>query len=117
MIVTMFIIMMLIATIIFLFATAGMSILANEHFADIQEITNAKVTSMLRTVEISAVNNVDEIQFYLDNPGIMQQSIASELELNSHLTGCGVGFIPNYYPGKGKWFELYARFADDGKDM
>ena len=114
-IVTMFIIMMLIATIIFLFATAGMSILANEHFADIQEITNAKVTSMLRTVEISAVNNVDEIQFYLDNPGIMQQSIASELELNSHLTGCGVGFIPNYYPSKGKWFELYARFADDGK--
>lgn len=45
----MFIIMMLIATIIFLFATAGMSILANEHFADIQEITSAKVTSMLRT--------------------------------------------------------------------
>ena len=54
-IVTMFIIMMLIATIIFLFATAGMSILANEHFADIQEITNAKVTSMLRTVEISTL--------------------------------------------------------------
>ena len=108
-VVPMFIIMLLISSVVSIFAAAGMLVLIEEHFADMQELANAKVATMLRSVEISAVNNVDEVQFYLANPATMKKSLASELELNSHLTGCGVGFVPNYYPKKGKWYEVYAR--------
>ena len=31
-----------------------------------------------------------------------------ELKANHHIYGCGIGFVPDFYPQEGRWFEPYA---------
>jgi len=31
-----------------------------------------------------------------------------ELKANRHIHGCGLGFVPDYYPEEGRWLEPYA---------
>ena len=101
-----------ITLLVFLLATAGMRILSKQHYSDILDITNEKVEKMLVAVEVSAANVVDEVEYWIDTPQQALYALDSELSLNTHLIGCGVGFIPDYYPSEGKWFEPYAIYSD-----
>ena len=114
-ILTTLVTMLAISALVSLFAAAGITAVMDKHFHDNLELTNAQLSAMLSAVEISALNNVDEVQFYLNDPRRMSESLLSELEINHHLTGLGVGFEPNYYRSEGKWFEIYASFDANGE--
>lgn len=77
--------------------------------------TDGKVESVLTSVEVSAINNVDAIERALKNNKNIYDALANELKLNPHIVGCGVGFIPYYYEDKGQWFEPYAVREESGK--
>ena len=94
-------------------ASGTVSVL-KDHYRDILNMASERTAGMFRVVEISSANNIDEIYKHLSDPDQVASALVSELRLNPHITGCGIGFIPDYYPSKGHWFEPYARRYDDG---
>ena len=48
-------------------------------------------------------------------PAWMFETSRKLVEHNPFLHGCGVAFVPNFYPNKGYWFEPYAGRRPDGK--
>ena len=50
----------------------------------------------------------------IEQPAWMFESTRRLVEHNPFLHGCGVAFVPNYYPEKGYWFEPYAGRRPDG---
>ena len=71
-----------------------------------------KMETMLRAVEISAANNVAEIEDNLDSPAKVFDALEHELRLNKNYLGCFVAFEPDYYKSQGRWFEPYVKYSD-----
>ncbi len=78
------------------------------HFMDVMEITNDKMDIYLSSVEVSAGNIEDELSYNLHSPASVCSALIDELRLNPYVSGTGVGFVPNYFPQAGRWFEPYA---------
>lgn len=113
-ILVMLIVMTFTSGLVFLFAAGSILSMMTDHYQDILHLTSERTEGMLRLVEVSSANNVDEISKHLDYPDQVQLSLESELRLNPHIVGCAVAFIQNYYPQKGLWYEPYARWTEDG---
>ena len=111
----MLLLMSFISSLIYLFAQKEITDLTSVHYQDILETTNDKVEGMLDKVEVSAVNNLAEIQESLGTPEEVLNALEKELLLNPHIVGYGVGFNPDYYPEKGRWFEPYVARRDNGQ--
>ena len=106
--------MLVTSSLILIFSMTGITMLMDDHFDDIMDTTGEKVTGMLDIVEVSGSNVLDEVEYYVEYSDEIFTALVSELELNNRLTGCGVGFVEEYYPECGKWFEPYASFDDNG---
>ena len=101
--------------LLFVFSSRGTFSMMKDHYQDILNITNEQLEGMLNLVETSTVNNVDEIEQYLDTPDSLFDVLASELSLNPHIVGAAIAFLPDYYPERGLWFEPYASQRADGR--
>lgn len=112
---SMLLLMSFISSLIYLFAQKEITDLTSVHYQDILETTNDKVEGMLDKVEVSAVNNIAEIQESLGTPEEVLNALEKELMLNPHIVGYGVAFNPDYYPEKGRWFEPYVARRDNGQ--
>ena len=97
---------------VFLFDMAISKIESETRSQYIIDGIDGKFTTMLSGVEITATNNVAEFEENLDNPEKLCKAMEHELRFNNRYLGCGIGFEPDYYPGQGRWFELYVRFVD-----
>ncbi len=73
---------------------------------------SGRMETMLRAVEISAANNVAEIEANLDSPETVFGALEHELLLNKKYLGCFVAFEPDYYKSQGRWFEPYVKYSD-----
>ena len=76
------------------------------------EGVRGKLATTLKTVEISAENNIAEVEANLTSPEKVYDALEHELLLNRHYLGCCVAFEPNYFHSQGHWFEPYVRFDD-----
>lgn len=114
-ILSMLLLMSFIAGLIFFIAKSEISVLTSIHYQDILDHTNDKIEGMLNKVEVSAVNNIAEIQENLRSPEEVFDALEKELRLNPHIIGYGVGFTPDYFPEKGHWFEPYVARRDNGQ--
>ncbi len=101
--------------LVYLVAQSGMSYLTRGHYQEIMDFMGERVESVLSTVEVSAVNNVSEIDDHLSSPEDVFYALEKELNLNKHLVGCAVAFEPDFFPSQGRWFEPYAQFNDSGE--
>ena len=86
-------------------------------FGNMVEITNLRVNSMLTSVESAAINSAPDFQECIGHPERVGQVTEKVLARNPQLTGCGIGFKPNYFPKKGRWYELYAMRVDSTKTV
>ena len=77
--------------------------------------SNAQVSKMLSDVSTGTVNHVPEIEESLDNPDRMAVIMKRVVEQNPLIRSCGISFVDNYYPQKGRWFCPYAYRDDDGQ--
>ena len=111
----MLVTMSFISGLIFIWATASMVMMSQSHYHDVLDVTNQKVGKILTAVEVAAINNVSEIERNLDSPERVVTAMKGELELNPHVVGCGLAFVPDYYPQQGHWFEPYVVRREDGK--
>ena len=102
----------LIISSVLLIIFAGFKVQAEMHAHDMMSIINGKMEAMVTSVEVSAKNNVCEIEANLDSPTKVFDTLEKELQINPHYLGCAVAFEPDYFPSQGRWFEPYACYRD-----
>ncbi len=73
---------------------------------------NGPMETMVTMVEVSARNNVYEVEENLSSPDKVFETLEKELRLNPHYLGCFVAFEASYYPSQGRWFEPYVFYSD-----
>ena len=77
--------------------------------------TSSYVSGMLSDVSVAATNHVSEIEENLDRPDKMTAIMKQVVEQNPRIHSCGISFVADYYPQKGRWFCPYAVKDEDGK--
>ncbi len=81
-----------------------------EHLADIE---NESVEKKLHDLQVAVHNSIDEVVEDMSHPDSVFAALTHKLQLNPQgVLGFGVGFVPNYYPERGPWFEPYAMWLD-----
>lgn len=113
-ILVMMLTMAVVSGIVYIFSTSGTMTMMEDHYQDILKMTDERVEGVLRIVEVSSANNVDEIRRHLGDTERLFSALENELRLNPHIVGCGISFVPNYFPDKGRWYEPYASRQADG---
>ena len=59
-------------------------------------------------VYVASVNTAPVIEDCLDQPDRMVELMKRMLKTNPRIRSCGISFVENYYPKKGRWFCPYA---------
>ena len=109
--------MSIISFLSFLVTASGIYASLKEHYADTIENISSNITSTLEKVEIAAANIADEVSRHISSPEDVISALAHEISVNRELAGCGVGFVPGFFPQKGRWFEPYADFTAEGASV
>jgi sigma-B regulation protein RsbU (phosphoserine phosphatase) len=105
--------MLIISIFLSLVSSARILVFSRTHYSDIMDKAQGNLAMVMSKVEVSADNIIDELSWHLSTPEIVISTLQYELNTNRHLKGCGLGFVPDYYPSQGRWFEPYALNADD----
>ena len=58
---------------------------------------------------VASVNTAPVIEENLGRPDKIQEIIDRMLRKNPYMRGCGISFVENYYPKKGRWFCPFCR--------
>ncbi len=98
--------------LVLLIVIAGERVQAGMHAIDMINNINRQMETMVTTVEVSARNNVNEIEENLSSPDRVIKTLKKELRLNPHYLGCFVAFEADYYASQGRWFEPYVFYRD-----
>ena len=77
--------------------------------------SNANVARVLSIVYIGTLGHVAEIEGNLDYPDKLPAIIKDVVSSNPYIRSCGISFVDNYYPQKGRWYCPYAIKADSGR--
>ena len=106
--------MTIISVFVFLVAASGILVFSKAHYSDILEKANRDLALTMSKVEVSADNIIDELCWHLATPELVLSTMEYELNVNRHVYGCGIGFVEDFYPAVGRWYEPYA-LNDGGK--
>ena len=110
---TVLVIMAIISVLVFMVATAGLHLFSKAHYSDIMDKTKGDMAQIMSMVEVSANNIMDELSWHLATPELVLSTLQYELNVNRHIYGCGIGFVPDFYPQEGRWYEPYVLNAGD----
>ena len=105
---TLLVTMAAIAGIIYIFSKNAMITEAENRYHGFMALTNKTMDNVLSVVEMAASSKLVEVEDDLDRPDRMTAILSDMVQKNPYIVGCGLAFEPNYYPHRGKWFELYA---------
>ena len=108
------VLMALVSFFVFIVSQMAMLRQSQAHYEDTLELTDDRVTAMLRSVEVSAANIREGAERALLWKRDIYESLERELRLNPDLVGCAVAFVPDYFPDQGHWFEPYVVRLPDG---
>ena len=98
--------------LVLLIIISGERVQAEMHARDMINNINGRMETMVTSVEVSARNNVYEIEGNLSSPERVYETLQRELKMNPHYLGCFAAFEANYYASQGRWFEPYAFYRD-----
>ena len=112
-VITVFVIMTIISILVFLVSTSGLLAYSKTHYSDIMDKARGNLALVMSKVEVSAENIIDELSWHLATPELVASTLQYELNTNRHIYGCGIGFVPDYYPEQGRWYEPYAIVEGD----
>ena len=95
---------------LFIFALGGSFIVDDEQqrHENMLEISSERIRQMTSEVSIGAQNLIPQVEESLDNPDRLQMLLERALKQNPGMRSCGISFIENYYPQKGRSFVPYA---------
>ena len=66
------------------------------------------VSRVLSDVYVGTINHVPEIEENLDRPDYLMKLTERIVEQNPRIRSCGISFVENYYPQKGRCYMPYA---------
>ena len=107
-VITVLVTMTIISVFVFLVAASGILVFSKAHYSDILEKANRDLALTMSKVEVSADNIIDELCWHLATPELVLSTMEYELNVNRHVYGCGIGFVEDFYPAVGRWYEPYA---------
>lgn len=81
------------------------------HIALLDESVES-VSSVLSEVYVGTVNHVPEIEESLEQPDRLPALMQRIVTLNPRIRSCGLSFVENYYPQKGRTYMPYAVRTD-----
>ena len=101
-------------TALWLFALGGSFAQEEEayrHEAMIQA-TAEEINHVASDVYVAVCNQVPEIEESLDRPDRLMKLVERIIAQNPGIRSCGISFVENYYPGKGRCYMPYAVWRD-----
>ena len=108
------VIMLLMAAVIIWFFTMMAKVLYAETFRNSLYTTDEYAERVFSDVEVAVHNNIKAIEMRLERPDLIKQVMAGMVRDNRRIRSCGVSFVENYYPNKGRLFCPYAWRDDNG---
>lgn len=81
-------------------------------YVGMMNVASEKIAKTIRGMEMSAMNEFDEVEKHLDSPESVIAALESKTNLNPEVRGYFAAFEPNYFPEKGQWFEPYVHHVD-----
>jgi len=96
------------------FASRGIREEAQHRAEAEMQITSQQIKTVLTAVEVPIGNMVWAIERHLSQPDSLYAMARRIIEQNPTIVGCGVAFVADYYPEKGRWFEPYVAKRPDG---
>ena len=97
-------------TAFWLFALGASFVLEEEtyrHEAMIQA-TAEHINHVISDIYVAVNNQMPEIEESLDRPDRMMKLVERTVAQNPRIRSCGISFVENYYPGKGRGYMPYA---------
>ena len=74
-----------------------------------------EIRRVISDVYSGTINHVPEIEESLGNPDRLYALMERVVRLNTRIHSCGISFMEDYYPQKGRWFAPYAVRCADGQ--
>lgn len=110
-----FLVLMGLASYIFYKVGKESFLIASENIcSEYLESHTESVRRILSDIYVASVNTAPVIEEHLNQPDQLQNIMERMVELNPYLRSCGISFIENYYPQKGRWYCPYAVRNEDG---
>ena len=81
---------------------------AEKRFQIVVTRAHREVQRRLSEVYVANVNNVHEIERDIDDPDKLYDHLERIVRQNPYIVSCGLLFIPDYYPEKGRFFVPFA---------
>ena len=108
---------MMSALAIFIYYITGSVLLESEASTIKNSMKSAErsISDMMSDVMVATDNNVFDIERNLSKPDEMQAIVERIVKQNKHIRSCGISFIENYYPSKGRQFCPYAWRSDSSE--
>ena len=76
------------------------------------EISAEQVSRMASDVSAGALNLIPQVEESLDNPARLEMLLERILKQNPGMRSCGISFVENYYPQKGRSYVPYVYRRD-----
>lgn len=76
-------------------------------------VESLEIQNVMTSVEVAVKNHVWVVESMLEHPDSLYTVEHRFVRENEQIWGCGIAFIPYYYPSKGKWFEPYTTLKLD----
>ena len=78
------------------------------NFHDNMELSEKNICDALSDVSVAVENNIFYIERHIGQPAEMQAVMERIVAQNPRIRSCGISFIENYFPQKGRSFCPYA---------
>ena len=88
---------------------------AQQRFEIVVTRAHREIQRRLSEVYVANINNVHEIERDIDDPDKLFDHLGRIVRLNPGIVSCGLLFVPDYYPEKGRFFAPFA--TRDTADM
>ena len=97
-----------ISYLVYSFASSVASSLECNRNQNMLDTVNERINNVLNIIEVAATNNQPLIEQTVGNASALETSMKRMLVSNPHVKGVSIAFVENYFPQKGRWYELYA---------
>ena len=102
------IMMGILSYVIYYFTKEGIVDITGTSFHGSMQSSDRYISDVMSDVSVAVRNNVFDIERHLSQPDQLQVIVERIVTLNSRIRSCGISFIENYYPQKGRGFCPYA---------
>lgn len=114
MLLTVFVVLMLMATMSFMVCYQVIKAEAYARYTGVKDVSSERIAKIIRGAEINANNIFDEVEMKLDDSEAVITAINGKANLNLDVRGYFAAFVPGFYPERGTWFEPYIYQPDYG---